>query len=119
MKESIIQKKSYQFALRVIKMYKFLTKDQKEFILSKQVLRSSTLIGANVNEAQSAEFKNDFMEISLKESRETLYWLNLLHDSDFIEKDAFESIHKDCLELKNILSSIILSSKEKKNNSTL
>jgi four helix bundle protein len=104
-------------------MYKFLTKDQKEFILSKQVLRSDTSIGANVNEANSAESKNDFihkMVISLKESRETLYRFNLLHDSDFIEKDAFESIHKDCIELKkNILSSIILSAKEKKNNSTL
>lgn len=118
MKESLIQKKSYQFVLRIIKMYKFLTKEQKEFILSKQVLRS----GANVNEAQSAESKNDFihkMAISLKECRETLYWLNLLDDSDFIKKEAFASIHKDCVELKNILSSIILSAKENKTNSAL
>ena len=96
--KNLIVDKSYKFALRIIKMYKFLIEEKKEYVLSKQVLRSGTSVGANINEAQSAESKPDFihkMGISLKELRETDYWLNLLHDSDYIDKNSFISIEND------------------------
>ena len=81
MKENIIQQKSFQFAVRIINLYKYLTNDKKEFVLSKQILRSGTSIGANINEALAAESKKDFvhkLSIAVKEARETYYWLNLL-----------------------------------------
>lgn len=87
---SIIGKKSYSFALEIICLYKILMGDKKEFVLSKQILRSGTSIGANVHEALSSESKKDFihkLSISLKESKETSYWLNLLADSDYISLD--------------------------------
>ena len=90
---SIVANKSYQFALEIVKVYKQLNSEKKEFILSKQLLRSGTSIGANVNEGLSAESKRDFihkLNISLKESRETLYWLNLLKDSEFISVESFQ-----------------------------
>jgi len=85
--ESIIAKKAYAFAIDIVKLYKKLIADNKEFVLSKQLLRSGTSIGANVNEAISGQSKRDFvhkLSIALKEGRETSYWLNLLKDSDFI-----------------------------------
>lgn len=114
-KPNIILEKSYNFSLRIVKMYKFLTQEQKEFILAKQVLRSGTSVGANINEAQSAESKSDFihkMGIALKELRETRYWLNLLKDSEYLPKDAFNSIYDESGNLLNILQSIILTAKE-------
>lgn len=116
-KSNIILEKSYAFSLRIVKMYKFLTNEQREFILAKQVLRSGTSIGANINEAQSAESKSDFihkMGIALKELRETRYWLNLLKDSDYLPIEAYNSIYEESGNLLNILQSIILSAK--KNN---
>lgn len=117
-KENIIVKKSYEFAIRIIKLYKFLVEEKKEFVISKQILRSGTSIGANVNEAQSAESKMDFVHklaISAKEARETEYWLNLLKDTDFIDNKSYDSIIKDCSEILAIINSIILTSKEKTN----
>ena len=114
--DSIIAKKSYAFALEVIKTYKNLVQDKKEFVLSKQFLRSGTSIGANVNEAICAQSKRDFvhkLSISLKEARETQYWLNLLNDSDYITKSLFENINALCGEIIKILSSIILTTKQK------
>lgn len=113
---SIVGQKSYAFALAIIKLYKNLSTEKREFILSKQVLRSGTSIGANINEALAGESKRDFihkMSISLKEARETAYWLNLLFDSGYIEKGEYIVLINNCNELMKILSSIILTTKEK------
>ena len=113
--KSIISDKSYAFALHIILIYKEL-KAQNEFILSKQILRSGTSIGANINEAISAHSKKDFvykLGISLKEARETKYWLNLLKDSDYINQEVFNKSNNNCEELMKILSSIILTTKQR------
>ncbi len=108
-KENIIVTKSKAFALRIIKMYKYLTTEKKEYIMSKQILRSGTSIGANVKEAIRGQSKVDFyakMNIALKEASETEYWLELLHESNYIEEKDFLSIYPDCQELLKILMSI-------------
>jgi len=114
--ESIIAKKAYAFAIDIVKLYKELIGENKEFVLSKQLLRSGTSIGANINEAVSGQSKRDFvhkLSIALKEARETAYWLNLLRDSDFINQVSFDDIDAKCNEIIKILSSIILTTKEK------
>ncbi|MEI8272173.1 MAG: four helix bundle protein [Paludibacter sp.] len=114
--ENVIKFKSYQFAIRIVKAYKFLSNEQKEFVLSKQMLRSGTAIGALFREAEHAESKADFihkLSIALKEANETEYWLMLLHDTDYLDKKSFQSIIIDCRELIKILVSIIKSSKMK------
>lgn len=114
--ESIIANKSYLFAWEIIKVYKFLIQERKEFVLSKQLLRSGTSIGANVNEAVCAQSKRDFvhkLSISLKEARETLYWSKLLYDSEYIDEVLFISLKEKCIEINKILSSIILTTKQK------
>jgi len=116
MAESIVATKFYSFALRIIKLYKHLAQEQREFVLAKQVLRSGISIGANVDEALGGQRKADFrhkLSIALKEARETSYWLRLLKDSDFIKPDAFNSIHGECDELIKIFRSIILTSQQK------
>ena len=116
---NIIVDKSKAFALRIIKLYKYLSEEKKEFILSKQVLRSGTSIGANVREAIRGQSKADFifkMNISLKEASETEYWLELLGESSYITKKQYEDIHKDCVELIKLLTAIINSGR-KENNS--
>lgn len=113
--KSIISDKSYAFALQIISLYKELI-IQNEFILSKQILRSGTSIGANVNESISAVSKKDFankLGIALKDARETHYWLRLLKDSNYIENKIFINLNKDCEELIKILNSIILTMKQK------
>ncbi|NUM82393.1 four helix bundle protein [bacterium] len=113
-KKNIIREKSYSFALRVIKLYQHLSKDKKEFVLSKQILRSGTAIGAMVEEALQAESKADFLhKISManKEANETFYWLRLLKDSGFIISNAANSIIHDSNEIRKILSSIVFSTK--------
>ncbi|MFA6571053.1 MAG: four helix bundle protein [Bacteroidota bacterium] len=117
MKENLIVEKSYNFAIRIINLYKFLTNEKKEYVVSKQILKSGTSIGANINESQSAESKMDFvhkLSISAKEARETDYWLKLLKDTNFIDIKMFDSISKDCKEILRIINSIILTSKENK-----
>lgn len=114
--ESIVVKKTYAFALEIIKTYKFLNNEKKEFILSKQLLRPGSSIGANVNEAISAQSKKDFVHklcVALKESRETLYWSNLLYDSDYLTNEIFNTLKEKCNEINKILSSIILTTKQK------
>ena len=114
--ESIIATKAYSFALEIIVLYKQLVADKKEYVLSKQILRSGTSIGANINEALSAQSKRDFvykLSISLKESRETSYWLNLLKDSDYITEQLFNKLSEKCNEINKILSSIIITTKQK------
>ena len=110
-----IVEKSFRFAVRVIKFYKLKSKDNYNLIsIFKQLLRSGTSIGANVSEAQSAFTKKDFINklgISLKESRETEYWLKLLKESDIISDKEFLSLFNDCEELSKLLTSIIKSSK--------
>jgi len=120
--ESIIGKKSYAFALDIVTTYKLLSIEKKQFILSKQLLRAGTSIGANVNEAISAQSKRDFfhkLSIALKEARETLYWLKLLYDSDYLVNEGFTDLKEKCDEISKILSSIIITTKERyfKNNS--
>lgn len=113
MKKNIVKDKSYSFAIQVIELYKILIA-KKEFILNKQLLRSGTAIGALIHEAEHAESKKDFihkMAISLKEANETTYWLNLLFDTNYIDKSEFEKTNSPCVELVKILVSIIKSSK--------
>ena len=113
-KENIVMTKSYAFALRIIKLYKFLIAEHKEYVLSKQILKSGTAIGALVKEAEHAQSKADFlnkMNISLKEANETEYWLMLLRDSGYIDQKSFNSIHEESIELIKILASIVKTSK--------
>ena len=115
MEKNTVKNKSYLFALRIIKAYKFLISDKREFVLSKQMLRSGTAIGALIREAEQGESKADFihkLSIALKEANETEYWLMLLHDSEFLDEKAFISITIDCQELIKMLISIIKTSKE-------
>lgn len=106
MKENALLDKSKKFALRIIKLYKYLNENKREHILSKQLLRSGTSIGANLKEAAFAQSRADFQAklfISQKECAETEYWLELLHESDYINKSEFESIYEDCQELMRLL----------------
>ncbi len=109
-KINIVIDKSFDFAIKIIDLYKYLRYEKKEYVLSKQLLRSGTSIGANVEEAQAAQSKKDFiskMSISSKEARETHYWLRLLRRSNYIAKDE---IIQDCEELIRLLTSIVKSS---------
>lgn len=114
MKSNVVKEKSFAFAIRIVNLYKFLTSEKKEFVLSKQLLRSGTAIGALVREAEQGESKADFIHklaIALKEANETEYWLELLHQTEYLEQKAFESIHNDNVELLKLLTSIIKTSK--------
>ncbi len=116
MKKNILKEKSYKFALRIIKLFQYLSKEKKEYVLSKQVLRSATSIGANLEEAYQAESKADFihkLSIANKEAFETEYWLRLLRDSEMLEKKIANSLIEDSQELKKILVSSIKTAKSK------
>jgi four helix bundle protein len=107
--ENIIQTKSYGFALRIIKVYKYLSHEKKEFILSKQLLRSGTSIGANIEESIGGQSKADFfakLTIAYKETRESKYWIRLLRDSEYLTVDQPEDLLKDVEELLKIIGSI-------------
>lgn len=109
----VLEDKTYSFALRIVKAHQYLI-DKNEYILSKQLLRSGTSIGANCREATFAQSKQDFvsrLSIALKETNETIYWIELLHDSGYISNDSFKSIHKDGLEILKLLVSIIKTTK--------
>lgn len=98
--------KSKKFAVRIIKLYKYLSDEKKEYIISKQLLRCGTSIGANLAESECAMSENDFLSkiyIALKECNETLYWLDLLAETDYINEKQFKSIQEDCNEIKKIL----------------
>ncbi len=112
--DNVVQDKSYNFSLKIIKIYQELTKEKKEFIISKQLIRSGTSVGANIEEAIGAQSRNDFIakiSISYKEARETLYWLHILTDSNFLNKQQSDTLIYDCEELLKILSSILRTSK--------
>ena len=108
--KNIVKEKSFDFAIRIVKLYKYLMEEKKEFVLSKQILRSGTSVGANINEAQQAQSKKDFlmkMNIALKECTETKYWIELLSATDYINQEQKDSIIKDCIELEKLLTSIV------------
>ena len=112
--KSILKNKSYFFAIRTVKLAQFLQQN-KEFVMSKQILKSGTSIGALVREAEFAQSKLDFinkLSIALKEANETTYWLSLLNDTNYIEEKLFDSLQKDCKELISILVSIIKTTKK-------
>ncbi len=113
---NVLKEKSYKFAIRIVNLYKHLIADFKEYVLSKQVLRSGTSIGANVAEANQAQSDPDFiskLSIALKETVETVYWLELLKDTNYITETQAQSLLQDCTEIKAIL---IASIKTKKRN---
>jgi four helix bundle protein len=117
MKKNIVKEKSFDFALRIVNLYKYLCKEHQEFVLSKQLLRSGTAIGALIREAEHAESKADFihkMAIAQKEANESEYWIELLFKSNFINKKSFHSINADLTEISKLLSSIILTMKNQK-----
>ena len=113
--DNITQDKSYCFAIRIVKAYRYLTTEQKEFVLSKQLLRSGTAIGALVREGVHAQSRPDFlnkMNIALKEAYETEYWISLLYDTGSFSIDLYESIHEDSVELVKLLTSIVKTMKD-------
>ncbi|MFN6946907.1 MAG: four helix bundle protein [Cytophagaceae bacterium] len=115
MKPNIVKDKSFAFALRIVKLYKYLVADKKEFVMSKQLLRSGTAIGALIREAEQAESKADFIHkiaISLKEANETEYWLDILYQSEYLDEPSYKLISADIAELLRLLISILKSSKE-------
>ena len=114
MMANIIEEKSFAFAIRIVNLYKHLNETKKEFVLSKQLLRSGTSIGANVAEAEQAQSTADFvskMNIALKEASETKYWIRLLTSTSYLTEAEAVSILNDCVELEKILVSIVKSSK--------
>ena len=114
MKENVLKDKSFCFAIRIVNLYKYLCEEKKEYIMSKQLMRSGTSIGAMVREAEFAESKNDFvhkMAIAQKEINETLYWLELLNASDHLTTQQFESINKDAVEIIKLITSSIKTAK--------
>lgn len=117
MRDNIVADKSKAFAIRIIKFYKYLCTEHKEFVLSKQILRSGTSIGANIRESRNAQSKADFinkMSIALKEADETAYWLELLVESETISNQQFVSLYKDIEELICLLVSIVKTSRSNK-----
>lgn len=115
MKENVVKNKSFAFALRIVKLFQFLQCEKKEFVLSKQILRSGTAVGALVREAEQAESKADFihkMAIAQKEANETDYWIELLFQSGYLDEAHYKSIISDVIELKKLLASIIITTKE-------
>ena len=114
MAANIIKLKSFSFALRIVKLYQFLSSEKKEFVLSKQLLRSGTSVGALVSESEHAESKLDFIHklaIAQKEANESSYWLELLFQSEYISESQFHSLNSDVLEINKILASIIITAK--------
>jgi four helix bundle protein len=114
MKEHVIREKYYAFALEIISLYKYLMGEKKKFVLSKQISRSDTSNGANVEEALAASSKAYFiykLYVAAKENRETSYWLRLLKDSGFIAEKSFSFLHQECLEMQKIFSNILITSK--------
>ena len=105
-----VEEKSFRFAIRIVNLYRFLCREKKEFVLSKQLMRSGTSIGANVAESQEGQSRADFiakLNIALKEAAETNYWLRLLHATGYLTEAEFHSVHHDCKELERMLTAII------------
>jgi len=114
MKNNVVKEKSFELAVRVVKLYKFLISSKKEYVLSKQLLRSGTSVGAMIREAVCGESKADFIHklgIAQKECNESLYWLELLFKTDYLNEEQFQSIYADTEEVMRLITSIIVKSK--------
>lgn len=120
--DNVVVEKSFDFSVRIVNLYKYICENKKEYVLSKQLLRSGTSIGANIAEAEYAQSDNDFvskLSIALKETAESQYWLKLLNKTDYLSDKEYNSIYSQSEELRKILSSIILTSKEKADRRSL
>jgi four helix bundle protein len=116
MKQNVVLEKSFQFSIRIVRLYQYLVNEKKEFVLAKQVLRSGTSIGANIEEAEGGFSKKDFkskMNIAYKEARETKYWLRLLNATDYLDEKLYNSLILNCEEILKLLYNIIKTSKSK------
>jgi len=114
MKDNIVKDKSFDFAIRIVKLYQYLNNNKKEFVLSKQLLRSGTSVGAMIREAEHAESKNDFIHkfaIAQKEANEVVYWLELLKATDYLNEKEFENIYNDAITILKLITSILKTSK--------
>ncbi|MET4083789.1 four helix bundle protein [Pedobacter sp. UYP30] len=119
MKENVVKTKSFEFAVRVVRLYRFLCEEKREFVLSKQLLRSGTSVGAMVREAEHAETKKDFvhkMSIAQKEINESIYWLELLKETEYLNSDQFLSLNNNAVELIKLITTIIKTTKANMNN---
>jgi four helix bundle protein len=119
MNENIVKDKSFSFAIRIVKLYKYLKTDLNEYVLSKQLLRSGTAVGALIRESEHAESKTDFIHklaIAQKEINETIYWLDLLHATDYLSAKEYQSIQHEAIELLKLLTSILKTSKSNLKN---
>lgn len=119
MRENVIKNKSFEFAIRIVKLYQYLCNDKKEFVLSKQLLRSGTSVGAMVRESEHSESKADFihkLSIAQKEINETIYWLELLKATDYLTQEQFESINNNATEIIKLITSIIKAAKSNINH---
>lgn len=117
MKKNIIKEKTMSFAVRIVNLYKYLLEEKKEYVMSKQLLRSGTSIGANCREAEFGESKPDFihkMAIAQKECNETIYWLELLYKTEYISNNQFESINNDAVEIIKLITASIKTAKRNK-----
>ena len=113
--DNIIEEKSFQFAIRAVNLYRYLCSEKNEYVMSKQLLRCGTSIGANVSEAQNAQSWADFLSklnIALKEATETKYWLRLLFATDYLSEEQYQSIYADNVEIEKLLVSIVKSVKQ-------
>ena len=110
MNSSAIREKSMGYAVRIVRLYQYLSEEKKEYVMSKQLLRSGTSIGANIREAQQGQSKNDFiakMSISLKEAAETEYWLELLYETEYLTREQYDSVRADSGEVARLLTAIV------------
>ncbi|MCF8342026.1 MAG: four helix bundle protein [Chitinophagaceae bacterium] len=118
-KENVVKSKSFAFSVRIVRLYQYLANQKKEFIIAKQLLRSGTSVGAMVKEAEHAESRNDFkhkISIAQKEINESIYWLELLRETEYLSKEEFVSLKADAIELLKIVTAIIKSVKVNKLN---
>lgn len=119
MSKNVVKDKSFGFAIRTVRLYQFMVTEKKEFVLSKQLLRAGTSVGAMVREAEHAETKKDFihkMAIAQKEINESIYWLELLKETNYLNVSEFESLNNDAIEIIKLITSIIKSTKANINN---
>jgi|SRR5690554_2952572 len=115
-RDNVVKDKSFRFAVRIVKLFQYLQSEKREFVLSRQVLRSGTSVGAMVREAEHGESNKDFvhkMSIAQKEINETIYWLELLKETDYLADDEFNSLNEDAIEIIKLLTTIIKTSKNK------
>lgn len=119
MRENVLKNKSFDFAVRIVNVFKFLKEEKREFTHSKQLLRSGTSVGAMVREAEHAQSKADFihkLSIAQKEINETIYWLELLHKTDYLTNEQFEDINSDAIEIIKLITSILKTTKRRLNS---